>query len=392
MNKLPLISTALLGLSTAITLPVLAAEGYGKPFEAWGYTKDDWQLVCDNTLTCRVAGYSGEDSFDKPATILITAVPKRIPPKVEVKLSPPLNSADKPDIELWLNDKFYGQLTVNSDSSDGDVYQLNRKQNQALLRQAKQNTKIEIVAVSKVGSTRWQVSDKGMSAVLLKLDDVQGRVGTPLALVSQNHRDKQVPKSAVIKPIIHKAFAFSGKKQTTLAPAKLNYFNSNIRKWINLDSKNLMGAQDEMGSCELANPKSEQYQFFKQYDSNRLGWTFIQVNSAHTLASHLCWSGAYNMGYGYWLIDNAKPSQLQLITTSGSEYSKGEIWAAHKGRGIGDCWEQNQWVWNGKSFVVAAETTTGMCRGFAGGAWQLPTYVSEIYDSKLTNHKAPNAN
>ena len=389
MNKLPLISTALLGLSTVITLPVLAAEGYGKPFEAWGYTKDDWQLVCDNMLTCRAAGYSSEENLDRPATILITAIPKQMFPKVEVKLSPPLKSADRQDIELWLNDKFYGQLTVNS---DGDVYQLNQKQTQALLRQAKQNTKIEIVAVSKVGSTRWQVSDKGMSAVLLKLDEVQGRVGNSLALVSQSHRNKQVPKSAVTKPIIHKAFAFSDKKQTMLEPAKLNYFKSNIEKLINVDSKSLMGTQDEMGDCELANPKSEQYQSFKRYDSNRLDWTFTRVDGAHTLASHLCWSGAYNMGYGYWLIDNAKPSKPQLITTSGSEYAKGEIWATQKGRGLGDCWGQKQWVWNGQSFVISKEATTGMCRGFAGGAWQLPTYVSDVYSNQVIDHKASNVN
>ena len=378
MSKLHLISTALLGLSAIMTMPVLAAEGYGKPFEDWGYSKDDWQLVCDNTLTCRVAGYSSEDNFDRPATILITSVPQQMIPKVEVQFLPPLKSADKQDIELWLNDKFYGQLSV---SSDGDVYQLNQKQTQALLKQASQNTKIEIVAVSKVGSTRWQVSDKGMSAVLLKLDEVQGRVGNSLALVSQSYRNKQVPKSAVTKPIIHKAFAFSDKKQTVLEPVKLNYFKSNIEKWINVDSKSLMGTQDEMGDCELANPKSEQYQSFKRYDSNRLDWTFTLVDGAHTLASHLCWSGAYNMGYGYWLIDNAKPSKPQLITTSGSEYAKGEIWSTQKGRGLGDCWGQKQWVWNGKSFVVSKEATTGMCRGFAGGAWQLPTYVSDIYSN-----------
>ncbi len=389
MSKLHLISTALLGLSAIMTTPVLAAEGYGKPFEDWGYSKDDWQLVCDNTLTCRAAGYSSEDNFDRPATILITAVPQQMTPKVEVQFLPPLKSADKQDIELWLNDKFYGQL---SDSSDGDVYQLNQKQTQALLKQASQNTKIEIVAVSKVGSTRWQVSDKGMSAVLLKLDEVQGRVGNSLALVSQSHRNKQVPKSAVTKPIIHKAFAFSDKKQTMLEPAKLNYFKSNIEKWINVDSKSLMGTQDEMGDCELANPKSEQYQSFKRYDSNRLDWTFTRVDGAHTLASHLCWSGAYNMGYGYWLIDNAKPSKPQLITTSGSQYAKGEIWATHKGRGLGDCWGQKQWVWNGKAFVISKEATTGMCRGFAGGAWQLPTYVSDVYSNQVIDHKASNVN
>lgn len=389
MSKLHFISTALLGLSAIMTTPALAAEGYGKPFEDWGYSKDDWQLVCDNTLTCRAAGYSSEDNFDRPATILITAVPQQMIPKVEVQFLPPLKSAGKQDIELWLNDKFYGQLSV---SSDGDVYQLNQKQTQALLKQASQNTKIEIVAVSKVGSTRWQVSDKGMSAVLLKLDEVQGRVGNSLALVSQSHRNKQVPKSAVTKPIIHKAFAFSDKKQTALAPVKLNYFKSNIEKWINVDSKSIMGTQDEMGDCELANPKSEQYQSFKRYDSNRLDWTFTRVDGAHTLASHLCWSGAYNMGYGYWLIDNAKPSKPQLITTSGSEYAKGEIWSTQKGRGLGDCWAQKQWVWNGRSFVISKEATTGMCRGFAGGAWQLPTYVSNVYSNQVIDHKASNVN
>ena len=385
MNKLHLISTALFGLSAVITLPALASEGYGKPFEDWGYSKDDWQLVCDNTLTCRAAGYSSEDNFDTPATILITAVPQQKTPKVEVQFLPPLKSADNNDIELWLNDKFYEQLGISSDGADGadgDIYQLNQKQTQALIKRARQNTKIEIVAVSNVGSKRWQVSDKGMTAVLLKLDEVQGRVGNSLALVSQSHRNKQVPKSAVTKPIIHKAFAYSDKKQTALEPAKLNYFKSNIENWVKVDSKKLRGTADEMGECELVNPKSEQYQSFKQYDSNRLGWTFTRVDSTHTLASHLCWSGAYNMGSGYWLIDNTKPDNPQLITTSGSEYSKGKIWAIHKGRGLGDCWSQKHWVWNGKSFVLAEAVTTGMCRGFAGGAWDFPTYVTEVIEDK----------
>lgn len=381
MNKLDIISTALFGLSAVMT-PALASEGYGKPFEDWGYSKDDWQLVCDNTLTCRAAGYSSEDNFDTPATILITAVPQQKIPKVEVQFLALLKSADNNDIELWLNDKFYGQLGISSGGADGNTYQLNQKQAQALFKRARQNTKIEIVAVSDVGSKRWQISDKGMTAVLLKLDEVQGRVGNSLALVSQSHRNKQTPKSLVSKPIIHKAVAYSGAEKTSLTPAKLNYFNSNIEKWIKVDSKKLMGTADEMGECELANPKSEQYQSFKRYDSNRLDWTFTRVDSAHTLASHLCWSGAYNMGYGYWLIDNAKPSKPQLITTSGSEYSKGEIQAVHKGRGLGDCWGQKHWTWNGESFVLAGAATTGMCRGFAGGAWNFPTYVTEVIENK----------
>lgn len=43
-----------------------------------------------------------------------------------------------------------------------------------------------------------------MSAVLLKLDDVQGRVGTPIALVGKNNRNRQTPKAALPIPTIKK--------------------------------------------------------------------------------------------------------------------------------------------------------------------------------------------
>ena len=141
-----------------------------------------------------------------------------------------------------------------------------------------------------------------------------------------------------------------------------------------------MGFEDDMGDCELVNPSTEEYQRMQEYTSSSLDWDFIPLDAKHTLASHLCWRGAYNEGAGYWLISHDKPSQTQLITTSGSDYSNGEIYAAHKDRGIGDCWNTQEWVWNGKTFVMTVDSSTGMCRGFAGGAWGLPTYVSEVIE------------
>lgn len=47
-----------------------------------------------------------------------------------------------------------------------------------------------------------------------------------------------------------------------------------------------------------------------------------------------------------------------------------------KGRGIGDCWWVRQWQFDGRGFVRTSEAGDSMCRGFAGGAWQLPTYVT----------------
>lgn len=370
MKKLTILLSAMMGLLPLTSISAHAA--YGTPFEGWGFVQDDWQLVCDNTLTCRAAGYADESMLDTPASILLTVIPQKPISNVSVAFEYQEDDTSGSDnelmtTELWLNNKNYGAI------ENGE---LDAKQTQQLLSHSRQNTKIEIRA----GNDRWTISDKGMSAVLLKLDEVQGRVGTPIALVSKNNPNRQTPKAAKATPVIKKAISYSDDKQQ-LDPAKLVYFRKNINKWIDIDAKELVGAEDDIGDCELVNPKTEAYQRTQEYGADRLDWEFTTVDATHTLASHICWQGAYNEGYGYWLIDKAKPSRPQLITTMGNEYSDGEIWATHKDRGIGDCWNRAIWIWDGKTFAQSEDASTGMCRGFAGGAWDLPTYVSDVIEN-----------
>ena len=375
MKKITILLSAMMGLLPLTSISAHAA--YGTPFEGWGFVKDDWQVVCDNTLTCRAAGYAEEDQLDTSASILLTVLPKVFLPSATVQFLPEVPKQNNTEAELWLNGKNYGEIQADA---DGYAYDLSPHQTKYLINQARLNTRIEI----RVGSDRWTISDKGMSAVLLKLDEVQGRVGTPLALVSKNHTSKQTPKSAKPKPIIKKAFSYSEKDNKTLSASKQAYFQVNINKWVNIDDEQLMGSDEVMGDCELINPKTEVYQRMQEYGVDRLDWTFTPVDATHTLASHLCWQGAYNESSGYWLINHDKPSKPKLITTAGNDYSDGEIWATHKDRGLGDCWNHAIWVWNGQTFAKSEDSSSGMCRGFAGGAWDLPTYVSEVVknDSK----------
>ena len=373
MKKLTILLSAMMGLLPLTSISAHAA--YGTPFEGWGFVQDDWQVVCDNTLTCRAAGYADESIFDTPASILLTVIPKKALPIAQIQFLSETSDKTYHSAELWLNGKNQGMLQPDA---DGSAYDLTAKQTQHFINHARQNTKIEI----KAGGKNWSVSDKGMSAVLLKLDEVQGRVGTPIALVSKNHASKQIPKSAKAKPVIKKAYAYADNKQ--LDSSKWAYFQANINKWIDIDAKELIGSEDDMGDCELINPKTDAYQRMQEYGSDRLNWTFTPVDALHTLASHLCWQGAYNESSGYWLINHDKPSKPKLITTAGNDYSDGEIWATHKDRGLGDCWNHAIWVWNGQTFAKSEDSSSGMCRGFAGGAWDLPTYVSEVVknDSK----------
>lgn len=366
-------------MMVTISLPSLPAmAGYGAPSEGWGFVQDDWQVVCDNTRTCRAAGYANEASINEPASILLTVSPKVATPKAQIQFISESSQDSFDHAELWLNDKNYG--TLQPVQEDSILYDLSAKQAQALINHARIATKIEVRA----GNNQRRISDKGMSAALLKLDDVQGRVGTSIALVSKNNPNRQLPKAALPKPIIKKAFAYSAKDNKTLSPSKLLYFQKNINQWIDINAEQLIGSEDVMGDCELVNPKTETYQRMSEYGSTMVGWDFVPIDKDHTLATHICWLGPYNSSTGYWLIKNAKPSNPILITTAGNEYEAGEIWAAHKDRGIGDCWNSATWTWNGQTFAKSEEASTGMCRGFAGGAWDLPTYVSEVIknDSK----------
>ncbi|MGO3897846.1 MAG: DUF1176 domain-containing protein, partial [Psychrobacter sp.] len=179
---------------------VHASDVYDDPFEGEGFVKDNWQVVCDNTLTCRAAGYSEDGTASGGATILLTVTPKESAVKAKLKLqnvddveTSPANAwlaSHGSRVSLYLNDKKYGMVELDSASLSGD---LSTGQTQQLLARAKQNTKIEF----RSGPYRWHVSDSGLSAVLLKLDESQGRVGTPLALVSKNNQPSMTPKSAI---------------------------------------------------------------------------------------------------------------------------------------------------------------------------------------------------
>ncbi|MFZ2553747.1 DUF1176 domain-containing protein [Psychrobacter urativorans] len=364
-----ILTTIFVASLSVLSLPALAV--YGTPFDGWGFVAEDWQVVCDNTLTCRAAGYTKEEYLDHPASILLVAEPKKALPKAYVTVltsdekSASVSGDNPSTVELWLNDKSYGAIRDD---------QLNAEQTKQIIRHARINTKIEL----RGGNASWIISDKGMSAVLLKLDEVQGRVGTSLALVSQDSANKQTPKSAKAKPIVRKSDDYLAQDKKQLDAKKLAYFQANINKWIDIDAVQFVGSADKTGDCELINPSSEAAINIAEYAASSLGWDFIPINANYTLASHLCWRGAYNIGVGYWTINNANPSKPQFITSSGTEYYDGEISAIHRDRGIGDCWNSKTWVWDGKRFAMTEDSSSGMCRGFVGGAWDLPTYVSEV--------------
>ena len=312
----------------------------------------DWDLVCDNTGTCRMAGYQDESS--DPVSILFTRAAGENA-AVEGKFTIlPFGEADRDvqvgqDIEIWLNGKSLGKVKHISDDAPD---KLTEEQTKALLSGLKKESEIRLT----YGKTTLKVSDKGAAAAMLKMDEFQQRLNTPSALIRPGQE-----KHAVLAPKVEpKIDAVSVKNRKTIelkhGEKQFNHVLALLRK---------------ANSCDDEDITSQDI-------------TLYPLTQNKVLAEALCVRGAYQGTNYYAVLDNklSKVEQVLAEQYNRAEYDEKQGYAfvrgTYKGRGIGDCWSSQDAVWNGKIFIRTSEWTTGSCKGFPGGAWQLPTFVSDI--------------
>lgn len=344
--------------SASMTLMTAAAVA-AAPVE---FTHQDWQVACDNTHTCRLAGYQAENNSELPVSVLLI---RRAGSNAEVigkvKLGGAKESAAKSlmqlgnrhRISLFINDKDFGETKPFSTTS-GDA-ELTATQVSALLEALSKSSKIELV----VRNTRWLLSDKGATAVMLKADEAQGRVGTSSAFISKNNANGQIvtaKPAPELRLVIPQSTTSASSKKFAMRASTLAALMKSTLKDVSSDCPNL---------------------------TDKTPWQVTRLNDSQLLLQHNCWVGAYNVGDGMWVINDRKPYDPTLVTTSASAYNdKGTISAIQKGRGIGDCLSKTEWVWTGNRFSKSYEGTTGLCRIIeVGGAWDLPTYVTQVKTS-----------
>ena len=326
------------------------------------FTNQDWQVACDNTRTCRLAGYQAENNSEFPVSVLLV---RRAGANAgvdgKVKLGGTKDSSSKAlmqlgnrhRISLSINDKDYGETKPFS-ATTGHA-DLTQTQVTALLEALTKSSKITLT----LRNSRWQLSDKGASAAMLKADEFQGRIGSASAFISNGNATKAnstvlSPKTAPLLRLVvpNAKSAGSNDKKFAMKSSQLASLVKGTMK-------------DAEGDCPNLSDKSP--------------WRISRLNGSQVLAQHDCWTGAYNAGSGVWVLNDRKPYNPTLVTTSATGYDKGKLTSVQKGRGIGDCMSKTDWVWTGRSFEKSHESTTGLCRLIeAGGAWQLPTYVTEV--------------
>lgn len=332
------------GLILAITQNVCATT----PPESVTFSHKDWDLICDNTLTCRAVGYSDYDT-DPAATVLLSRKAGPSTPVINlVMLANDYEETDRKRTErpfLLIDDRAQGKLLPGDD----EAWQMSEAQFNAFQQALGRDSKISF----KDNVHEYIFSSAGSSAVLLKMDDVQGRIGTTGAVIKKGSKSETEVKMPVAVPVIVKA-PVRDKQSRDMTPQEMALIKPSLLKFI-----------DSANDCS-----DEQINGI---------WQIASLNEKQSLVIAPCWMAAYNFADMYFVISNDLSFPAVIVTDSATSYEDGVINFHNKGRGLGDCLSQEEWVWDGKRFIPSAAETTGRCRLIRpGGAWQLPTLITNV--------------
>jgi hypothetical protein len=347
---------------TALTLFLLCAGLAAAGEQGVSFSHKDWEVVCDNTRTCRMAGYSTEeDIFHGGGSVLITrAAGPNTPLEGKVTLADyDEDEKYKPPrvLTLWIGGKSKGKLKLREKDL---AYPLTQAQTRALLAAARSDGVVEFKGEPK----SFTLSGQGVSAAMLKMDEVQGRIGTPGALIRKGKKSEESVLPSLPVPVIRAARVRDTPSRALTRPEVA------ALKPLLLQSKR---------------PDNECFYFDTSELEDTDELTLSPLDKRHVLISTPCWSGAYNAGDAYWVMDSALKGIPKFVTRMAYSCANGMLHGDFKGRGPGDCWHGARWVWNGREFRQSAKWDTGMCRGIhAGGTWHLPRFVTKIINEDGT--------
>ena len=331
---------------TAMAAPSL--KGFEKTYQ-------DWDLICDNTGTCNMAGYP-EYYSEHPVSILFTRSAGEKAP-VTAQLALLREDVGNKTAEIILNGQSLG--TVPNISEDGNA-KLSEKQTTELLTALKGNASIEVI----FGEFKEKVSDKGAAAAMLKMDEFQQRLNTPSALIRQG-QEKHAVLAPQAAPKIQVAYIKKpSKTELKRGEKQFNAVLALLRKSANSSASDCASLHD---------------------DSEQKTITLYSLTQGKVLAEAVCISGsaAYT---GYYAVMDNKLSKVEQVLEDQYTFAYYDeklnaliVEGSYKSSGLAESWYGYEAAWNGKTFITTAEYTSGSGKGFMGGAWGgLPTFVTEL--------------
>lgn len=305
----------------------------------------DWAVACDNTRHCEAVAYQSDESESAPVVLWLS---RDAGPHATVHIQVDMDDSEDPK-PLTLH------LGTNTLKGIARAQDLSPTQTRQLLAHVLVGQEITLSD----GAKRWQLSLAGSNAALLKMDDVQGRVGTPGALVRKGKKPEATVPSMLSAPKIQAATlpATSAADQALLQPI--------------LNSITPRECWDDLP------------------DDSSPDTSITRVSATQVLVMRECGRGAYQGGSGIWLANSKRPyaaKRLDLPLPDGestdyvmnASLNGGRLESYAKGRGVNDCGSGFAWVWTGKSLVLTGAWHAPLCRGLSGGGYSLRTWTTDL--------------
>jgi len=334
-----------------------AAGGLGKL-----HTFRDWVVGCDNTRRCEAQGYGGLDDEALPggraALIIRRDAGADRPPVLRFAYSSFDENAPVPAagqvVRVQVAALHFDMPAATAQQLEPDVPATRVP---ALLAAVQKGDVIQLSA----GSAHWHVSLNGAAAALLKMDDLQGRAGTPGALVHKGTKpESSVPAPTV--PVVKAApLPPTTPSDLKLAPAV---------------AKLLPHTEDDCPDFQAP-------------------LELVRLTPTTLLVLQPCWGGAYQTGSRVWQVEDRSPHRVRRLdlplpdgTTTDTLVSDGlgsdgmlHLHEAAKGRGIGDCWVSHDWTWSGSRLVLVSASESD-CRLFEAGGLMIDLWRAQVQSMK----------
>lgn len=350
-----LLRALLASLTLSATLAAGAEPGLGRI-----HTFKDWDIGCDNTRRCEAQGYGPE------ADEAGEAVPVRAALVVRRDAGP----RQLPTLDFYFggldaSDAFprAGQvLTVQAGALRLRLPPLTQERNAPPVPAAQVPALLAAVLkapeiVLSHGKRTWTVSLAGAHAALLKMDDLQGRVGTTGALVRRG------PAAEPAAPPVPEVRAVR-LPPTTDADRRLE---PRIRAALPRSENDCPGFD---ATQSLAEP--------------------VRLTASTLLVLQPCWQGAYQTGSRVWQVDDRPPfraralalpqpdgRQADSLVAELAEAAGGtlQLHESAKGRGIGDCWVSREWTFTAQGLALVSANESP-CRLFEAGGLAIELWRS----------------
>jgi hypothetical protein len=336
-----------------LPLIALGALAYAPASHADSKEFRDWFAVCDNVRTCSAYGVAPDIGgayfrFERDGA-----------PDATLKIVIGVDLGDGVTAKLAFDDASLPGLpadpVVGKKGDDDDIARIEFSEPrvvETLVASLRKAAKLKITRIDppnakdKSDPAETEVSLAGAAAAMLWMDEQQKRIGTVTALVGRGDKSASAVPAPPALPIV-----IAAKRPTTPAPKK--------------------APADVIAKARAVCEEKVDMEDATRLSANDVMYWFHCKEQ----------SGAYNYMYALILGSPGKPPKevefsaprglvnVEANINPGFDQETGVLSFFNKGRGIGDCGQASDWVWDGRAFRLLSYRSMGDCKGVPLTDW-----------------------